>query len=80
MCSPQYIAVATIDLYDSKREHRSLFQTPAMKYDYLANLHGKLDKFHELLELGALVHFKARLLQIEPALVDSLQTTPDGLT
>ena len=50
-----------------------------IRYDLLTNLHGKLDKFHELLELGALVHLKVGLLQIEPPLVDSLQTTAGGL-
>ena len=33
-------------------------------------LHGKLAEFHELLKLGALVHFKAGLFQVEPALGD----------
>ena len=31
-------------------------------------LHGKLDEFHEFLELGPLVDLKVVLFQVEPAL------------
>lgn len=41
----------------------------------LINLHGKLGKFHEFLELGSLIDLKVGFFQIEPALPHCFQTT-----